>query len=242
MNEQTPVEQIASVTVDFCGEIYPVAPGEPLVIGREGGLEIDDNPYLHRRFLQISDHESLWWLANIGTTLTATVADEQGTMQAWLAPGARLPLVFDKTVVWFTAGPTTYELDIMLEVPPFVQVTEEVVDSGSTTIGRMTFTPDQQLLILALCEPVLRHGARGAGTIPSSADAASRLGWTLTKFNRKLDNVCDKLTRSGIRGLHGGPEKLAVNRRARLVEYALAARLVEKADVDLLDRPSPGGQ
>ncbi len=229
----------ATVTVDFCGEIYPVVPGEPLVIGREGALEIDDNPYLHRRFLQISDHDSLWWLANIGSALTATVADEQGTMQAWLAPGARLPLVFDKTVVWFTAGPTTYELDIFLETPPFVQVTEDSTESGSATIGRMAFTPDQRLLILALCEPVLRLGNRGAGTIPSSSDAAKRLDWTLTKFNRKLDNVCDKLTRSGIRGLHGGPEKLAVNRRARLVEYALAARLVDKTDLDLLDGAAP---
>ena len=225
----------STVTVDFCGEIYPVDPGEPLIIGREGRLAIDDNPYLHRRFLQVSDQNSLWWLTNIGSALTATVADEQGTMQAWLAPGARLPLVFDRTVVWFTAGPTTYEFDIFLQQAPFVAVTEEAPESGSTTMGRVTFTPDQRLLVLALCENVLRHGTRGAGTIPTSADAATRLGWTLTKFNRKLDNVCDKLTRSGIRGLHGGPEKLAVNRRARLVEYALAARLVERSDVDLLD-------
>ena len=120
-----PATAIPAVTVDFCGELYPVTPGEPLVIGREGALEIDDNPYLHRRFLQVSDHDALWWLTNIGTALTATVADEQGTMQAWLAPGARLPLVFDKTIVWFTAGPTTYEFDIFLNAPPFVQVTEE---------------------------------------------------------------------------------------------------------------------
>ena len=99
----------------------------------------------------------------------------------------------------------------------------------------MSFTPDQQLLILALCESMLRDGARGAGSIPSSADAAKRLGWKITRFNRKLDNVCEKLTRAGIRGLHGGPEKLAVNRRARLVEYSLAARLVERSDLDLLD-------
>ena len=37
---------------------------------------------------------------------------------------------------------------------------------------------------------------------PSSADAAARLGWTVTKFNRKLDNVCQKLADAGIRGLH----------------------------------------
>jgi hypothetical protein len=232
-----PGTALATVTVDFCGEVYPVQPGEPLVIGREGTLEIDDNPYLHRRFLQVGDHDGLWWLTNIGSTLTATVADEQGLMQAWLAPSASLPLVFDHTIVWFTAGPTTYEFDIFMTQPPFVQVAEDQSATGNTTIGRVSFTPDQRLLVLALCENVLRKGTRGAGTVPSSADAARRLGWTLTKFNRKLDNVCQKLTNAGIRGLHGGPDKLAVNRRARLVEYALAARLVDKDDLDLLDQP-----
>lgn len=224
-----------SATVEFCGESYLVAPGEPLVIGRDGRLAIDDNPYLHRNFLQVSDQDSLWWLTNVGSQLTATVADEQGMMQAWLAPGARLPLVFDRTFVWFTAGATTYEFEIVLENPPFVPVASEPAEVGQTTIGRMTFTPDQKRLIVALCEPILRRGARGAGSVPTSAQAATRLGWQLTRFNRKLDNVCEKLSRAGIRGLHGEPGKLAVNRRARLVEYALAVRLVQKADLELLD-------
>jgi hypothetical protein len=90
-------------------------------------------------------------------------------------------------------------------------------------------------LITALAENILRRGNRGAGTIPSSADAAVKLGWTITKFNRKLDNVCEKLSRSGIRGLHGDAGRLATSRRARLVEYALAARLVSASDLVLFD-------
>jgi hypothetical protein len=221
--------------VDFCGEIYAVTGDKPLVIGRDGELAIDDNPYLHRRFLEVSEQSSLYWLSNIGSSLSATVADEGGLMQAWLAPGAKVPLVFAKTTVWFTAGPTTYEFDILLEHSAFRPVQPDQPDSGATTIGRVSFTPDQKLLILALAEDVLRRGKRGAGAIPSSADAARRLNWTITKFNRKLDNVCDKLSRAGIRGLHGGPGKLATSRRARLVEYALAARLVEADDLALLD-------
>lgn len=227
----------SELTIDFCGEVYRLAPGQPFVIGREGTLTIEDNPYLHRRFLQIEDRDSLWWLANIGSALTATVADDQGLLQAWLSPGAQLPLVFDHTVVWFTAGPTTYEFDIVQNQSPFVQVAPDRprLEAGAMTIGRISFTPDQKLLILALAEDVLRRGARGAGAVPTSADAAARLGWTLTKFNRKLDNVCQKLAQAGIRGLHGRSDKLAVNRRARLVEYALAARLVDKEDLVLLD-------
>lgn len=225
-----------SAHVDFCGEIYAVTADKPLVIGRDGELAIDDNPYLHRRFLEVSEQSSLFWLANIGSSLSATVADEEGLMQAWLAPGARVPLVFAKTSVWFTAGPTTYEFDIVLDESTFrpVQQPEQPV-SGATTIGRVSFTPDQKLLILSLAEDVLRRGKRGAGAIPSSADAARRLNWTITKFNRKLDNVCDKLSRAGVRGLHGNAERLATSRRARLVEYALAARFIEADDLVLLD-------
>jgi hypothetical protein len=222
--------------VDFCGEIYPLTREAPVTLGREGDIVVDDNPYLHRRFLQVVSEQNLWWLCNIGSTLTATVADDKGLMQAWLAPGARLPLVFDRTVVWFTAGPTTYEFDIYLTDASFVPALGDPVDVGQTTVGRMSFTPDQRLLLLALCEPVLRRGNRGAGSVSSSAEAAERLGWTITKFNRKLDNVCSKLANAGIRGLHGGPGKLATNRRARLVEYTLAAQLVSALDLDLLDK------
>jgi hypothetical protein len=58
----------------------------------------------------------------------------------------------------------------------------------------------------------------------------------MTTFNRKLDNVCEKLDKIGVAGLRGGRGNLATNRRARLVEYAVAARLVTAEDLLLLDR------
>ena len=83
------------VTVDFCGELYIPKPDEPFTIGREADLVVDDeNPFLHRQFLQLTKQGALWWLTNIGSQLTATVANTDGEMQAWLAPGAGLPLVF----------------------------------------------------------------------------------------------------------------------------------------------------
>lgn len=221
--------------VDFCGELFPFTHERPVVVGRGGDVQLDDNPYLHRRFLEVGGDGSLWWLSNVGTTLTATVSDDAGLLQAWLAPGARLPIVFARTVVLFTAGPTTYELDIVLEEPSFRPVDPVVAEEeGSTTLGRTALTPDQKLLIVALAEPLLRRGPRGPGAVPSSADAARRLGWTLTKFNRKLDNVCEKFARTGVRGLHGDPARLASNRRARLVEYSIGTRVVTAADLSLL--------
>ena len=224
-----------TASIDFCGELAVATPDSPLTIGRDADIQVDDNPYLHRKFLRVEHLSGLWWLINTGSQLNATVADEAGLLQAWLAPGGRLPLVFPRTVVWFTAGPTTYELTVDLDASAFTPVVAEHRDAGATTIGRTTLTPDQRLLVVALCEPVLRRGERGAGRIPTNADAARRLGWTSTKFNRKLDNVCQKLARCGVRGVHGSSEELASNRRARLVEYVMAARVVDRSDLALLD-------
>ena len=95
-------------------------------------------------------------------------------------------------------------------------------------------------VVLALAEPALRRGGSGASSLPPSSAAAARLGWSITKFNRKLDNVCQKLGRAGVRGLHGDAGKLASGRRGRLVEYALAVRLVTPEDLSLLEQHSPG--
>lgn len=223
------------VAVEFCGEWHQVDASRPFTIGRDGDLIVDDNPFLHRRLLEIEFTGGLWVLSNVGSRLAVTVSDGEGRMQSWLAPGARLPLVFQNTVVVFSAGQTTYDLSIHLAEPVFDQVAPSSAD-GQTTVGVLSFTPSQKLLILALAEPVLLLEGTGMSDIPTSAKAAERLGWGLTRFNRKLDNVCDKLDRAGIKGLRGRIDDHAMNRRARLVEYAIAARLVTRADLPLLDR------
>jgi len=234
MTQDDPTAGQAAV-LDFCGEIYPVPQPGSLTVGRDADVSIDDNPYLHRRLLEFTVHGDMVWAANIGSTLTVTLSDADGLAQSWLSPGARLPLVFPRNVLWFTAGPTTYELEVILPDAPYRTSAKVEANDGDTTIGRVSFTPDQRLLIVALAEDILRRGDRGAGAIPPSAKAAERLGWTITKFNRKLDNVCEKLARGGVRGLVSDGIRPASNRRARLVEYALAARLVTTSDLEWLD-------
>ena len=228
------------LTVDYCGELYTVTEPAEFGIGREADLSIDDNPYLHRRFLTISSDFGMWWLSNVGTLLTATVSDSTGTVQAWLAPGAKLPIVFQTMHVMFSAGATTYDFTISSE-DDFFNTAVTVNDAGgSTTILPVTLTTSQRQLIVALSEGVLTQAVPGRGTIPTSAEAAARLGWSMTTFNRKLDNVCDKLDKLGVAGLRGGRGKLATNRRARLVEYAVTTRLVGLDDLSLLDADGSG--
>lgn len=227
----------AELNVEFCGEWFPVAADEPFDIGREGRLDLEDNPFLHRRFLQIVRTDELWWLCNVGSRLSATITDGSGGIQAWLSPGSRLPIVFGTTFVIFSAGPTTYELSLHFAKASFESVAPPRTLTGATTIGVIPFTASQRLLIIALCEPMLRREGTGTSIIPSSAKAAARLGWSQSRFNRKLDNVCEKLAKVGVRGVRGDSGALATHRRARLVEYAVSSHLVTRIDLPLLDAP-----
>ena len=225
-----------SAIVDYCGEEYLVPGDGVLTIGRDADVDIDDNPYLHRRFIELAFQSDILWITNVGSTSTATLSDGDGLVQTWLSPGARLPVLFPQTIVWFTAGPTTYDFEIKLDAAPFLTNTDvSSPDEGETTLGRVSLTPDQRLIIVALAEDLLRRGNRGSGTIPPSSAAAQRLGWTITKFNRKLDNVCEKFSKLGVRGLIAEAGRPASNRKARLVEYCLASRVITRNDLAWLD-------
>lgn len=231
-----------SAIVEFCGEHHKVDPGRPFVIGREGDLVVDSNRFLHRRLLELRAVDGLWWLSNVGSALPVTVADGEGAVQAWLSPGGRIPIVFSRVSVWFTAGPTTYQLDVAVDGAPFATSGQAAADAeaGVTTSAVVALTPEQRRVVAALCEPLLREPGSGPSRIPTNAQAAERLGWSVTKYNRKLDTVCQRLAAQGVRGLHGRSDSLAVNRRARLVEYALSTRLVGLSDVLALDASVPG--
>jgi hypothetical protein len=221
--------------LEFCGEWYDIDPARGFTVGRDADLVIDDNPYLHRRFIVIRPDRGLWWIENAGNLLSATVTDASGHVQAWLSPGAKLPIVFEALHVLFTAGSTTYDFTVHNDDDVYSSASTSGNAIGATTIEPIPLTRSQRQLIVALAENVLTQSVPGRGEIPSSAVAAARLGWTITAFNRKLDNVCEKLDKVGVQGLRGGRGKLATSRRARLVEYAVSTRLVSRDDLPLLD-------
>lgn len=230
---------IPQVRLEFAGEWHDLSADTPFVVGREGDLTVDDNQYLHRRFLEIAFHDGLWWLSNVGSRLAATVSSAGGSVQSWLSPGAQIPIVFEEATIVFTAGPTTYELMLHSSSAQYaVSARAQSAVAGEETVMPVGLTPLQRVLIVALAEPMLRREGVSVSDLPSSAAAADRLGWTMSKFNRKLDNVCDKLDRMGVQGLRGGVGKLASNRKARLVEYAVASQLVTRADLGMLDDES----
>ena len=114
-------------------------------------------------------------MSNEGSRLSATLTDGDGLVQSRLAPGARIPLVFPRVILTFSAGPTTYEINLITSGEDhFAGITGTQQSSGQTTIGVTPMTRTQLLLVLALAEPVLRCAGTGATEIPSSAAAAAR--------------------------------------------------------------------
>jgi len=237
------MSEVARLIIGFCGERVEVDPERPFTVGRIADLSIDDNDYLHRTFLAITWDGRLWWLANVGARLSATVSDRMGRLDAWLAPGGSVPIVVPETVIRFTAGGTAYEVDLWLTETEAVFSTVDVREPevvGSETIGPPTLTINQRMVVLALVESALRGSSDRPHEVPATARAARRIGVSVTTFNRRLDKICEKLTDGGVRGLKGGAGDLASNRRARLAEFAIAARLVTVDDLTLLDELDDG--
>ena len=175
----------------------------------------------------------LWMLCNIGRSLYLTVLDLESQSQAVIAPGRQIAFTFTPALVRFRAGRTTYELIVEgLEPPAAEQNSDYTIDTFR--FSDFPLTPTQRLLVVALAEQTLRNSASGI-QIPNSSEVANRLNWTITQFNRKLDNVCVKLTKAGIANLHGEPGALASNRRRNLVEFAIQSGLVGANDLELLE-------
>ena len=73
-----------SARVEFCGEAYELDPATPFRIGRDADLVVDDNPYLHRRFLSVRQIDGFWWLLNDGDRLPAQNARTIGVDRLFL--------------------------------------------------------------------------------------------------------------------------------------------------------------
>lgn len=225
------------LTVDFCGEVHEVEEGDELTFGRLADLSVDDNPYMHRILGRLESRHGRWWIVNLGSSIVLEIFDRTTHSKVSLAPSADQVLPGDDVVVRFSAGPTVYEID--LKSPPVKRYVQSPLEVEGETIraSDLPMTESQLLLILSLAEHKLLNPHKPL-VIPPTKTAAARLGWPTTKFNRKLDNVCEKLSREGVTGLTSRPGEVASQRRRKLVEHAVTHGLVDESMLGQLDRLS----
>jgi hypothetical protein len=230
-------EPAHELIVEFVGEEQVLAPGQELTFGRAGDLEIDDNRYLHRVVGRFHHVNGMWWLLNEGSSIALRLADTNGPSYSKVAPGARVPLAFESARLTFEAGGRNYELGVELvvehEIPDVDDETPLESAEVTTTAAALPLNEEQRLLLVALAAPMLREPG-ATHELPTNRQVATQLGWTITKFNRKLDGLCKKYASAGVSGLRGSTDLLARDRRVRLVEHVVTAGVITEADLDLL--------
>jgi hypothetical protein len=234
----------SELIVEFVGDERVLAPGQELTFGRAGDLAIDDNRYLHRLLGRFSWSAGVWWLSNLGSSIPLTVSDSAGPSFSKVAPGTSVPLSFESSLVTFEAGGCNYELAVELagaglssdglDTDP-VDATDVEGWSAevTTTASSLPLSAEQRLLLVALAEAQLRDPSASL-ELPTNRHIAHELGWTITKYNRKLDGLCVKFAGGGVSGLHGSSDSLARDRRSRLVDHAVNAGVVTSDDLALL--------
>jgi hypothetical protein len=232
----------SSLHVDFIGEDTIVALGNELTFGRQADLHIDDNRHLHRVLGRFWSRGDAWWLTNEGRSITIQIADADSRSSVQLAPGSEIALSFPNSILRFRAGVTDYELAVHVPDRGAADVDDDDDDpfdadddeAGETiALGDIMLTDEQRLLLLALAEGTLRD-PHSNDELPTNRAVARRLGWSITKFNRKLDNLCNRFTKLGVGGLRGSIDQLATDRRRRLVEHAIESGLIARSQLDRL--------
>ncbi len=139
-------------------------------------------------------------------------------------------------VVAFDAGPASYEIGGALAEPTPLELGVSVA-SDTVEFATISLNAEQRMLVAALAEPLLRGRTDWQSEIPGNKEIARRLGWTVSKFNRKLDYLCRRLAEQGVDGMQGESGVLATSRRARLVRHMVDRRLVVVTDLDALPAP-----
>ena len=212
--------------------------GDELTFGRQADLYIDDNRHLHRVLGRFWSRGDAWWLTNEGRSITIQIADADSRSSVTLAPGSEIAMSFPNSILRFRAGVTDYEVVVAVpdrgagegddEDDPLDADADEL---ETIALGDLLLTDEQRLLLLALGEGALLD-PHDADDLPTNRAVARRLGWSITKFNRKLDNLCNRFAKLGVGGLRGSIDQLATDRRRRLVEHAIESGLISRSQLD----------
>lgn len=110
--------------------------------------------------------------------------------------------------------------------------------TGQTTIGLTDFTESQKLVCSPSPSPCCCATAADEATFLPTPKRAN--GWGGASHGSTASSTTCATSSIGALGLRGGPGEHAMNRRTRLVEYAIAARLVTRTDLGHA-RPAAGG-
>ncbi|APT91363.1 hypothetical protein CSPHI_10570 [Corynebacterium sphenisci DSM 44792] len=220
---------------DLCGVVLDPAPGETLTIGRNGDLRVgEDNPYMHRRALQLYSAGGAWYLQNIGSHVTVMLRRPGDARGMRLAPAQIQALTEPAYSVLFGVKRENYEIEIRQEVAGTGEPLGDV-DTGTATLTIDELTERERALVAAFAEDYLRGRVDSLATLCTDARAAEKLGTTAKAVEHRRTELYELILGGG---LVSDMEWRHTHRRQRMTRAARAlidARLVTVDDLALLD-------
>ena len=224
--------------LEFDGDEITLTTAQTLTFGRAADLVVGaDNMYLHRSLGCFVWDGGAWALQNLGRFIAITVVDRLGSARVRIGPGDTALIGFGEFSIRFVAGDESYEINGALEEPTELELGErEATDTAE--YAKVDLNHEQRQLVACLAEPLLLGHEDWLVLMPSNREVADRLGWPITKFNRKLDYVCRRLGEQGVSGMRGVDGQQATVRRHRLVQVLTDRGTVTAADLALLP-PAP---
>lgn len=224
--------QLPPLIIAFEAEQCEVAPGEICTFGRAADIEIDSaNRLLNRVLGRFFAQDGQWWIANEGRSIAIVMTDVSTASYTRIVAGTSMPLPFRHASLVFTAGRANYRMTVQNDAigpgAPTTAVANSAVAESTLTTGTLVFNDEQFELLRALAAPRL-DGPISAADLPSNRELAMQLGWTASKFTRKLDNLCTKLSRAGVVGLQGSVAEVATGRRVQLANFVVEHGIVTR--------------
>lgn len=229
-----PLEPVLTVT--FEGTPHTVTTDQEFTFGRAASLIIDSaNRELHRVQGVLRFDNGSWHVHNNARATSLVVTHHESPSFSKVAPGATLVLPFASCSITFSAGRANYRLDVVDESAVDAPNPVPTVSAGDRTVtaGHLIFNEEQFQLLAVLGEPRMA-GPVSVADLPSNRQIAKRLGWNVSKVNRKLDNLCLKLDKVGVQGLRGDMAGAARMRRVNLANYVVESGLLTEETLALL--------
>lgn len=220
------MRRCGTLTIEFVGERYELIPTRLFTFGRSGELQLDTSVDLPSVVGVFAHENGIWWLSNRMPSTDIHLLDAATRSTALVAAGSSAPIPYERSVLRVVAGPSTYELTLMCSEE------SELRTASRKRPGQTSLNLEQRQLLTAFAEGHLL--GVDPHLLPSNAQVAERLGWRITKLNRKLDHLCIKFDKLGIAGLRGSAQRLATERRRHLLDHCLAIELITVDDLDLL--------
>lgn len=210
---------------DDLGRSYSMQPGNRVIIGRSAEIVIgSDDPYLHRKLLQVWDNQGVWQLDNLGDRVVVQIVSAQdgagnmilGPKESLFIPNGQWYLVFETII-------RKYELSLEITGPrlsPLMPAPSQ--NDNDPTRGAIRTNREQAQLLIVLTEKLRKYPGVGDEAIPTVAQCAQTLGWTEKKTNSKIENLVKQIS----------AQDRLLNRpyRVSLARYAYQTGLVSDFD------------